>query len=94
MYDAWAEHMKYDVWLACMEELGITFDFYNYRERNLSEILPWDFIDIGVSRRYLEREWENARLGKVTPNCREKCSGCGMRKSGGGVCVENQTEIQ
>ena len=90
MYDAWADQMKYDVWLSCMEELGITFEFYNYRERPVTEILPWDFIDIGVSKRFLEREWDNARAGKVTPHCREKCSGCGMRKYEGGVCVENK----
>ena len=94
MYDAWGDHMKMDVWLSCMEELGITFEFYNYRERPLTEILPWDFIDIGVSKRFLMREWENAKAGKVTPHCREKCSGCGMRKYGGGVCVENKTEVQ
>ena len=94
MYDAWGDHMKYDVWLSCMQKLGITFEFYNYRERPVEEILPWDFIDIGVSRKYLEREWENAKAGRVTPHCRMQCSGCGIRKFGGGVCYENQAEIQ
>ena len=94
MYDAWADHMKYGLWLEVMAEQGITFEFYNYRERPTDEILPWDFIDIGVSKRFLLREWENARAVKVTPHCREMCSGCGARKYGGGVCVENKTEIQ
>ena len=70
------QDMQYEL-MRLKEELGITFDFYNYRERPVTEILPWDFVDIGVSKRYLEREWENARKGVVTPHCREKCSGCG-----------------
>ncbi len=90
IYDAWNEHLQYDKWLEAMEETGVSFEFYNYRERPVSEILPWDFIDIGVTRAFMAREWENARRGVVTPNCREMCSGCGARCYPGGVCFEGQ----
>jgi hypothetical protein len=65
-------------------------DFYLTRERSEDEIFPWDFIDIGVSKRYLLKEWENAKIGVVTPNCRMQCQGCGVAKWGGGVCVEGK----
>ena len=60
------------------------------RERSLDEILPWDFIDTGVSRRFLEREWQRAKEGVVTENCRQKCSACGAMKFKGGVCLEGK----
>lgn len=66
------------------------YRFYTMRERDLDEIFPWDFIDIGVSKDFLKREWKNAHDEKVTPNCRMKCSGCGAMKFGGGVCFENK----
>lgn len=72
------------------EECGIDTDFYTMRERDLDEIFPWDFIDTGVSKEFLKREWKNAHDEKVTPNCRMKCSGCGAMKFGGGVCFENK----
>ena len=93
IYDAWNEHLQYDKWLQAMEETGVTFEFYNYRERPVNELLPWDFIDIGVTRRFLELEWKRAQEGKVTPNCRENCSGCGAKCYPGGVCFEDQAEI-
>lgn len=64
--------------------------FYNQRVREKDEIFPWDFIDIGVSRSFLYREWERAMNETVTPNCREKCSGCGASGFGGGVCFESK----
>ena len=63
-------------------------DFYNLRERDLDEILPWDFIDAGVTKAFLKREWAQAQKGVVTPNCRGKCSGCGAKVYEGGVCYE------
>lgn len=90
IYDAWGEYMKYDIWMQVFDELGITLEFYNYRERSTDELLPWDFIDIGVTKNYLKREWERARQGIVTPNCREQCSGCGAAVFGGGICHENK----
>ncbi|MBP5225639.1 MAG: B12-binding domain-containing radical SAM protein, partial [Lachnospiraceae bacterium] len=90
MYDAWSDQMKYDVWMECFEKCGISLDFYNCRERGEDEIFPWDFIDIGVTKAFLKREWKAAKEGHVTPNCRERCAGCGARCYGGGVCFEDQ----
>ena len=90
IYDAWSEYLKYDVWLEVLEELGLSLEFYNYRERPLAELFPWDFIDIGVTKDFLKREWLRAKEGRITPNCREQCSGCGARCFGGGVCYESQ----
>ena len=89
IYDSWGEHFKYDLWLQAFENTGVDIGFYNLRERDLDEILPWDFIDIGVTKKFLQREWENAMAGKVTPNCRMQCSGCGAASFGGGVCIES-----
>ncbi len=88
LFDAWSEYFKPEIWDEAFEKFGITAEFYAYRQRPLTEILPWDFIDTGITRQFLEREWNNAMEGKVTPNCRMQCSGCGMRKMGGGVCYE------
>lgn len=88
IYDAWSEYFNYDLWMETFAECGIDVDFYNVRARSLDEILPWDFIDTGVSKSFLRREWEKALKGEVSPNCREKCAGCGARVYGGGVCLE------
>jgi hypothetical protein len=77
-----------DIWLASFARCGIDHEFYTLRERSTDEILPWDFIDIGVNRKFFIREWERALEEKVTPNCRQMCSGCGARSFGGGVCFE------
>ena len=88
LYDSWGEHFQYDLWLQAFEKTGVDIAFYNLRERDLEEILPWDFIDIGVTKKFLQREWKRALDGEVTPNCRMQCSGCGAAIFGGGVCVE------
>ena len=90
LYDAWSETFRYDLWKETFRETGVSLEFYTMRERSTEEILPWDFIDAGVSKDFLKREWKNAREEKVTPNCRQQCSGCGARKYKGGVCVEGQ----
>ena len=90
LYDAWSETFRYDLWKEAFWETGVSLEFYTMRERSTEEILPWDFIDAGVSKDFLKREWKNAREEKVTPNCRQQCSGCGARKYKGGVCVEGQ----
>lgn len=90
LYDSWSESFKNEVWMKAFETCGVDLDFYTTRERDLDEIFPWDFIDTGVSKEFLKREWQNAKNGTVTPNCRERCSGCGVRSFGGGVCFENQ----
>lgn len=88
-FDAWSEYFDYDRWLDAFKECGIDPDFYTKRERSLDEVFPWDFIDIGVSNDFMKREWKNALAESVTPNCRMRCSACGAKQFGGGVCYEN-----
>ena len=77
-YDAWTEYFRYDLWKQAFADTGIDLDFYTLRERPVDEVLPWDFLDMGVTKAFLAREWDRARQGLVTPNCRQACSGCGM----------------
>ncbi|MCI6018806.1 MAG: TIGR03960 family B12-binding radical SAM protein [Blautia sp.] len=90
LYDAWSENFRYDLWKEAFAETGIDPGFYTLRERSTEEILPWDFIDAGVSREFLVREWNKAHEETVTPNCRQRCSGCGVKQYGGGVCCESK----
>lgn len=90
LFDAWSEYFDNDRWLEAFAETGVDIGFYTLRPRELDELFPWDFIDVGVSKEFLKREWKRACDGVVTPNCRMNCSGCGARKYGGGVCVEGQ----
>ena len=89
-FDAWNEYFDYNRWLDAFKATGIDPDFYTMRERDLEEVLPWDFIDVGVSKEFLKREWKTALGETVTPNCRMRCSGCGAKQFKGGVCYENQ----
>jgi radical SAM family uncharacterized protein len=89
LYDSWSESFKYDMWLKAFEDTGVDPDFYTTRVRSTEELLPWDFIDAGVTKSFLKREWERAQAETVTPNCRQGCSGCGCKSYGGGVCYEN-----
>lgn len=88
IFDAWTDYFREDLWEQVLQDNHVSCDFYNYRERKEDEILPWDFIDIGVSKQFLWREYENSKNELVTPNCRVKCSGCGAMKFGAGVCME------
>ena len=90
IYDAWSESFDYNIWKEAFAETGVNIDFYTLRERSTDEILPWDFIDAGVSKEFLIREWKQAKAETVTPNCRQRCSGCGAKRYGGGVCHEGQ----
>ncbi|MCU6730328.1 radical SAM family uncharacterized protein [uncultured Coprococcus sp.] len=90
IFDAWTEYFDKSNWDNALEKNHIDIGFYTYRDRSVDEILPWDFIDIGVTRKFMEKEWERAQAEVVTPNCRMKCSGCGAAKFGGGVCFENK----
>lgn len=90
IFDSWSEHFKYDVWMKAFEDLGIEPDFYTCRERGEEELFPWDFIDTGVTKKFLWKEYQQAVRETVTPNCRQKCSGCGAMKFGGGVCYEGK----
>ena len=91
LYDSWSEHFKNEIWMDSFEACGVDMDFYTVRERSLEEVFPWDFIDAGVSKEFLKREWEHAKQEKVTPNCRAGCSGCGVRQFGCGVCFEERS---
>ena len=86
MFDAWSERCRYDLWMQAFAESGVDPDFYTLRERSADEVFPWDHIDIGVTKRFLRREWERAMAAEVTPNCREACSGCGAASYGCGIC--------
>lgn len=86
-YDAWGEYYKNDVWLETFTECGLDVDFYT-RERDMEEILPWDFIDCGVTKEFLKREWQKAKNEEVSENCKLKCQGCGAARFGGGICFE------
>lgn len=90
LFDSWTESFRSDLWMQAFENTGVDIAFYNLRERKEDELFPWDFIDIGVSRKFLYREWERAMAEEVTPNCRMQCSGCGAAKFGGGVCYEGK----
>ena len=90
LYDSWTESFDNEKWMQAFENTGVDPEFYTLRERETSELLPWDFIEIGVSKKFLEREWERAKEGVVTPNCRAGCSGCGAATFGGGVCYESK----
>ena len=90
IYDAWHEMFHQEIWDKAFQDHNIDIDFYTHRERSLEEILPWDFINIGVSRRFLEQEWERAKRAETTPNCKQQCSGCGAAIFGGGVCFEDK----
>ena len=90
LYDSWSDQFDNDKWMQAFENTGIDIAFYNLRERPLDEVFPWDFIDIGVTKEFLKQEWNHAMNAEVTPNCRMKCSGCGVAKWKGGVCIESK----
>ena len=77
IFDGWSEHFSYDLWLEAFADGDIDINFYAHRERAVDELLPWDFIDMGVSKKFLIKEWERAKNAQTTPNCRDGCAGCG-----------------
>ena len=86
IYDAWSDQYKHERWIEAMDECGISLDFYAFRERKDDELFPWDFIDIGVSKAFLLKEYKKAARGEITQNCRAGCSGCGAATFGAGIC--------
>ena len=90
LFDCWLETWDYARWEQAAANIGLDMDFFAVRERKKEEILPWDFIDIGVRRDFLWSEWEKAHRAQVTPNCREACSGCGAASYGCGVCLRDR----
>lgn len=77
IYDAWGEYYDNERWMRVLTECGLSADFYAHRERSLDEILPWDFIDCGVTKEFLMREWEKAQREEISANCKKKCQACG-----------------
>ena len=90
IFDAWQEYFKFDVWMETFKECGVDPFFYTTRNRADDEIFPWDIIDCGVTKSFLLREWNMAREGKPSKNCRQGCLGCGAASFGVGVCFENK----
>lgn len=85
-FDSWDDKFKFDTWMKAFEKNNIDPYFYTRRRRDFSELLPWDHIDYGVSRKFLERENLKAHESKTTPHCRIKCAGCGANMLNGGHC--------
>jgi len=79
IFAGWSEHFNYETWMTAFSNAKIDPEFYAHRERSPDEKLPWDFIDIGISKSFLLREWEKSKTGSTTPNCREGCAGCGAK---------------
>ncbi|MBI2952816.1 MAG: TIGR03960 family B12-binding radical SAM protein [Chloroflexi bacterium] len=80
-FDAWSEHQKHDVWLRAFHDWGLDPAFYAYRERATQEVLPWDHITSGVTKKFLLREYEHRMTGRLTPDCRSGlCGACGLRQ--------------
>jgi len=90
-FDAWSEYYKHDEWLKAFEECNVDIDFYTTRERSLDEVLPWDFIDCGVTKEFLKKEWNRAMEESVTPNCKVQCNACGAARFGCGICFEERS---
>jgi radical SAM family uncharacterized protein len=88
LYDSWSEYFDYDKWMKAFEDNGVNMEFYNCRERDEKELFPWDFIDVGVTKAFLLREYKRAKAEKVTPNCKQACANCGAKDFGGGVCYD------
>lgn len=87
-FDSWEEHLDREKWMDSFAENGIDPFFYTARRRSFDEVLPWDHMDYGVTKKFLIRENEKAHRGETTASCREKCAGCGAARLNGGVCNE------
>ena len=92
-FDGWNDCFSLEKWMALFEECGIDPAFYANRRRSFDEILPWDHIDYGVEKRFLQKECQKAYENTTTPHCRLKCSGCGAAKYGRGVCFEKRKDL-
>lgn len=85
-FDSWDDRFRFDAWMKAFEMNGIDPYFYTQRKRGFSELLPWDHLDFGVSKKFLEKENKKAHENKTTPHCRMKCAGCGANMLNGGHC--------
>ncbi|MBQ2000875.1 MAG: TIGR03960 family B12-binding radical SAM protein, partial [Clostridia bacterium] len=87
-FDGWDEYFDFEKWKEAFNECGVTPDFYAYRKREYDEIMPWEHIDLGISKKFLAHQDELAHKSISTPNCRQKCAGCGATVFGEGICCE------
>jgi radical SAM family uncharacterized protein len=85
-FDGWDDMFRFDIWEQAFSECSLSMDFYANRRRSFDETLPWEHTDYGIGRSFLERENKKARENAATPNCREKCAGCGANSLNGGEC--------
>lgn len=86
-FDGWDEHFKFDKWMEAFEQCGIDPEFYAYRKRDLEEKLPWDHIDVGITKKFLRSEYKKSLKAELTRDCRTACTGCGINLlEEGGVC--------
>lgn len=85
-FDSWDDRFHFDTWMKAFEMNGIDPHFYTSRKREYSEVLPWDHLDFGVTKKFLELESKKAHANKTTPHCRIKCAGCGANMLNGGQC--------
>ncbi len=90
IYDSWSEHFDFDKWLKAFKDNDISADFYANRDRDFDEILPWDFIDVGVTKQFLWRDYNRSLKEKITINCADGCANCGAKVFGGGICFDGQ----
>lgn len=88
MFDSWSEFFHNDLWLDSFSECELDIGFYTTRKRADNEIFPWDFIDCGVTKEFLLREWKKAQNQTVSPNCKAQCQGCGANRFGVGICYD------
>ena len=89
-FDGWDECFNLDAWLEAFEECGVIPEFYANRTRSFDEITPWEHLDYRITKEFLIRENMLAHAEKTTPNCRQKCAGCGANSYGKGVCFEKR----
>lgn len=86
-FDGWHEYFDYRRWMEAFDRADVDPSFYNHRRRSFEETLPWDHIDVGVTKAFLRRECEKAYRAETTGHCREACAGCGIQGAfGGGFC--------
>ena len=90
IYDSWDECFDNEKWMKAFEEENVSIAFYTTRERALDEVFPWDFLDCGVTKEFLKREWLKAAREEVSLNCKLQCQGCGANRFGGGICFEER----
>lgn len=92
-FDGWDECFDFDKWLEVFAACGLDPAFYANRQRSFDEVFPWDHLDYGIRKEFLQAECEKAYQAQTTPNCREKCSHCGAACYGGGICVEKRESV-